>query len=44
MQRTANFHHQVADTMLPKQDPIFDDPAALGTTVDMLNPKTALMQ
>ncbi len=44
MQRTADFHHQVADAALPKPDPIFDDPATLDTTVDVLNPKTALVQ
>lgn len=44
MQRTANFHHHVADTVPPKPDPIFDHTAALDTTVDMLNPKTTLMQ
>ena len=44
MQRTAEFHHQIADAVLPQSKPIFDNTTALDTTVDMLNPKTALVQ
>src|SRR5271157_4636134 len=44
MQRTADFHHQIADALLPQPNPIFDDATALDTTIDMLNPKTALIQ
>jgi hypothetical protein len=35
MQRTADFHHQIADAILPQAEPIFDDATALDTVVDM---------
>jgi len=44
MQGTAEFHHQIADTLLPQADPIFDDAATLDTTVDMLDPQPTLVQ
>ncbi len=44
MQGTAEFHHQIADTLLPQADPIFDDAATLDTTVDMLDPQPAVVQ
>jgi hypothetical protein len=44
MQRTADLHHQIADALLPQPNPILDDATALDTTIDMLNPKTAVMQ
>src|SRR5437870_12294447 len=44
MQRTAKFHHQIADTLLPQAESVFDDATALHTTVDMLNPQPALIQ
>jgi hypothetical protein len=44
MQRTADFHHQIADALLPQPNPILDDATTLDTTIDMLNPKTAVMQ
>jgi choline dehydrogenase-like flavoprotein len=44
MQCTADFHHQVTDAPLPQPNPIFDDATVLDTTIDMLNPKTAVMQ
>jgi heme-degrading monooxygenase HmoA len=44
MQRTAEFHYQIADAVLPQSKPIFDNATALDTAVDMLNPKTALVQ
>ena len=44
MQGTAEFHHQIADTLLPQADPVFDDATALDTTVDMLDAETAIMQ
>ena len=43
MQRTADFHHLIADVLLPQAKPIFDNATALDTTVDMLDPKTALI-
>jgi hypothetical protein len=44
MQCAADFHHQISDALLPQPNPIFDDATALDTTIDMLNPKTAVMQ
>jgi hypothetical protein len=44
MQRTANFHHQIADALLPEAHPVFDDATALDTTVDMLNAQSAIVQ
>jgi hypothetical protein len=38
MQRTAQFHHEIADTCLPQADPVFDDATALDTAIDMLDP------
>jgi hypothetical protein len=37
VQGTAQFHHEIADTLLPQADPVFDDATALHTAVDMLN-------
>ena len=39
MQRTVEGHHEIADTLLLQAHPIFDDAAALDTTVDMLDPQ-----
>src|SRR5438093_1368328 len=44
MERTAEFHHQGADTLLPQADAVFDDAAALDTAVDMLDPQPTLVQ
>jgi hypothetical protein len=44
MQRTAEFHHEIADALLPEADPIFDDATALDTTVDMLDPQPTLSE
>jgi hypothetical protein len=41
MQGTADFHHDIADALLPQPDPVFDDAAALDTTVDVLDPQAA---
>ena len=41
MQDTADFHHHIADALLPQTDPVFDDAAALDTAVDMLDPQAA---
>src|SRR5690242_1279228 len=41
MQGTADFHHHIADALLPQADPVFDDAAALDTAVDMLDPQPA---
>jgi hypothetical protein len=37
MQRTADFHHQIADARLPQAARVVDDAAALDTTVDMFD-------
>src|SRR3954452_25416637 len=44
MQRTADFHHPIADALLPQPKPVFDNATALDTAIDMLNPETALIQ
>ena len=44
MQGTAEFHHQIADTLLPQADAVFHDATALDTAVDMLDPQPALVQ
>ena len=44
MQSTAEFHHEIADAVLPQPNPVFDDTAALHTAVDMLNPQPAVVQ
>jgi hypothetical protein len=43
MQLTTDFHDHVTDALLPQPKPVFDNPTALDTAVDMLNPKTTLM-
>src|SRR6266487_6791789 len=37
MERTAQFHHEIAHAVLPQPDPVFDDAAALDAAVDMLD-------
>jgi hypothetical protein len=44
MQGTPEFHHEIADAVLPQPDPVFDDAAALDATVDMLDPQPTVMQ
>jgi hypothetical protein len=44
MQGTADFHHDIADAVLPQPDPVFDDAAALDAPVDMLDPQPTVMQ
>jgi hypothetical protein len=44
MQGTTEFHHQIANTLLPQADPVFPDAAALHTAVDMLDPQPAVVQ
>ncbi len=38
VQGTTEFHHQIADALLPQADPVFHNAAALDTAVDVLNP------
>src|SRR6266705_1104081 len=44
MQRTAQFHHNIPDPLLPQTDPVFDDATPLDTTIDMLDPQPTLVQ
>ena len=44
MQGTAEFHHQIADTLLPQADPVLHNTAALHTAVDMFDPEPALVE
>ena len=44
MQGTAEFHHQIADAVLPQADPVLHDAAALDTAVDMLDPEPPLVE
>src|SRR5262245_65485441 len=44
MQGTAEFHHQIADALLPQADPVFHDATALDTAVDMLDPQPTAVQ
>jgi hypothetical protein len=44
MQGTAEFHHEIADTVLPQPAPGFDDTTALDATVDMLDPQPTRVQ
>ena len=41
MQRTANFHHQIANACLPEAAGVVDDTAALDTAVDVLDADAA---
>src|SRR5574341_260070 len=38
VQGTAEFHHQIADTLLPQTNAVLHDTTALDTAVDMLDP------
>src|SRR5215510_4323795 len=44
VQGTAEFHHQITDSLLPQADPILHDTAALDTAVDMLDPQPTLVE
>ena len=44
MQSTAEFHHEIADALLPQADAVFHDPAALDAAVDMLDPQPTVVQ
>ena len=43
MRGTAEFPRQIADTLLPQADPVFDDATTLDTAVDMLDPQPTLV-
>jgi hypothetical protein len=44
MQGTAEFHHEITDTLLPQTKAVFDDVTALHTAVDMLDPQPTVVQ
>ncbi len=44
MQGTAQFHHQIADALLPQANPVFDNATTLHAAVDMLNPEPSTVQ
>jgi hypothetical protein len=44
MQGTAQFHHQIADTLLPQAAPIFHNATTLDTAVDMRDPPPPLVE
>jgi hypothetical protein len=44
VQGTTEFHHDIADTLLPQADPVFDEATALDTPVDMLDPPPPMVQ
>ena len=44
MQGTAEFHHEITETLLPQANAVFDDTTAFDTAVDMLDAQPALMQ
>src|SRR5467141_2034826 len=44
MQSTTDLHHQIADALLPQTTPVFHDATTLNTTVDMLNPQSAVVE
>jgi hypothetical protein len=44
MQRTTEFHHQIADALLPQPHPVFDNTTALDTAVDLLDAQPTLVQ
>jgi hypothetical protein len=44
VQGTAEFHHQIAHTLLPQADPVLHDATPLDTAVDVLDPEPTLVQ
>src|SRR6266851_3841219 len=44
MQGTTEFHHDIADAILPQPNAVFHDAAALDAAVDMLDPQPTVMQ
>src|SRR6266446_7553154 len=44
MQGTTEFHHEIADALLPQTDRVFDDATTLHTAVHMLDPQPTLVQ
>jgi hypothetical protein len=44
MQGTAEFHHQIMDTLLPQAHAVFHNATALDTAVDVLDSSSAIVQ
>ena len=44
MQGAAQFHHQIADAILPYADAVFADTAAFDPTVDVRDPPPPLVE
>jgi hypothetical protein len=44
VQGTAEFHHQITDTLLPQADAVFHDATAFHAAVDMLDPPPTLVE
>src|SRR5712691_6950239 len=44
MQGTTDFHHEIADAVLPQPDAVFHDAAAFDAAVDMLDPQPTVVQ
>src|SRR5437773_7657822 len=44
MQGTAEFHHEIADTLLPQADPVLHNTAALDTAIDVLDAQPTLVE
>ena len=44
VQRTAEFHHQITDALLPQAYAVFHDATTLDTAVDVLDPSSAFVQ
>jgi hypothetical protein len=43
VQGTAQFYHEIADTLLPQAAPVFDDATALDAARDMVPPQPTLV-
>ena len=44
MQGTAEFHHQIADTLLPQANSVLHNTAALDTAIDVLDAQPTLVE
>jgi hypothetical protein len=44
MERTAAFHHEITDAILPQPEPVFRHAAALDAAVDRLDPPPPVVQ
>ena len=44
VQGTTEFHHQIANALLPQTEAVFDEAAALDTAIDVLHPQPPLIE